>query len=177
MRADDSSRQIAGLAHRAVFAHEHAVSFHRRLPFRAQADNRRPGQFAAQEVRKVEIGNLHIAANQRVLLFMTRRVRQFNDFHCKAVRPDDPLGQRIVSSIHAETITIMGKRELHRAPHALATSSFFRLTISSAAMAYTLVQLTMFSIPTPRRTPLGESHSAPALVSVGSTRWVPKPGP
>src|SRR3989338_11057365 len=70
MGGDQTAGEIPGSLDRAVFKNEDAVPFHRRFPFRRDPHDRRPLDLTAQKIGQVKIGDLDIAANQRLLLLM-----------------------------------------------------------------------------------------------------------
>src|ERR687891_763861 len=109
MRTDHPARKIRGALHRTVFAYEHAIALHRRFPFGAKTNDRRALKLTAEKVRQIEIGDLNVAADERFLLLMARRIGQLNDFHIKAVGLHLARRQGVISPKHAETVSIVGE--------------------------------------------------------------------
>ena len=80
VRGDEFPSQVLRLLYRTIGAHENTVPFAGRFPFRAKTDDGRAVEFPPQEIWQVKIRHLDVAADQRVLLFMARRIRQLDDF-------------------------------------------------------------------------------------------------
>src|SRR3989338_2952828 len=109
MGSDQTAGEIPGTLYRAVFENEHAVPFHGRFPFRGDPHDRRPFKPAAQEIRQIEIGDLDVASDKRLLLLVAGWVRQFYDRDRKTVGLYHPPGQGVVSPKHAKAVAIMGE--------------------------------------------------------------------